>query len=90
MTATRWVRDPAVVWREITDGVLLLPAGATEPFALTDSGAALWELLETPVSEKSAADRLAVAYRTAPEVVSETVGPLLADLERRRAVRQVP
>lgn len=90
MSAARWVREPSVLWREITDGVLLLPAAAVEPFVLTDSGAALWELLETPVSVTSVSAQLAAAYGTQPDVVGEAVSPLLADLERRRAVRRVP
>lgn len=89
MSPTRWVRNPEVLWREVADGVVLLPPGTDEPFALTDSGAAVWDLLATPVDIDTAVTQLATAYQVAPEVVGASVGPLLDDLRRRDAVRQV-
>lgn len=89
-TSAVWVRDPEVLWRNTAHGVVLLPAGAEEPFALTDSGAALWTLVETPVRLDEVATRLAANYGTSPAVVAESIRPLLADLERRHAVRRVP
>lgn len=85
-----WVRNPAVLWRETTEGVVLLPASAEEPFALTASGAALWDLLEAPIALDDAVRRLAAAYAATPDVVQADVRPVLAELERRDAVRQVP
>lgn len=85
-----WARDPEVLWREVAGGAVLLPANADEPFALTDSGAALWELLESPMGLDEVAARLAAVYATSPAVVEESVRPLLRDLERRHAVRQMP
>lgn len=85
-----WVRDPEVLWRDTAHGALLLPAGAEEPFALTDSGAAVWTLLETPIELDEVATRLAATYATSPAVVAESISPLLADLERRHAVRRMP
>lgn len=89
MTAM-WVRDPEVLWRNTAHGIVLLPAGAEEPFALTDSAATLWELLEQPVALADAAAALAAVYGASPDVISDSLHPLLTDLERRHAVRQVP
>lgn len=85
----RWVRAPEVLWRETPDGVVLLPPGVSEPFALTDSGAAVWELLADPVELEAAVEHLATAYAVPADVVGASVQPLLHDLERRGAVRQV-
>lgn len=85
-----WVREPEVLWRDTAHGIVLLPAGAEEPFALTDSGAAAWALLENPVGLDEVATRLAATYGTSPVVVAESISSLLADLERRHAVRRLP
>lgn len=87
---TLWVRDPATLWRETAGGVVLLPPGEQEVLALTDSGAALWELLEAPTRLDAAAARLAEAYGVAADIVLEGIRPLLADLEGRNAVCHMP
>jgi hypothetical protein len=78
-----------VLSRSIPDGVVLLPVGADEPFALSRSGALLWELLASPVGLEEASRALAHSHGVDPGTVAADISPLLEELARRRAVREV-
>ena len=46
--ARRWQRRADVLWRESLGSVVLLPAGADEPFVVPSPAAVLWEALSVP------------------------------------------
>lgn len=82
-----WVRDPRVLWRDVVDGVVLLPPGVAEPVVLDLPGALLWQQLDTPGTVGQLAERLAAVCREQPSRVADELPATLADLHRRNAVR---
>jgi Coenzyme PQQ synthesis protein D (PqqD) len=88
--ADTFVRDEAVLWRRVVDGVLLLPPGSDDLMLLTGSGGEIWHALERPLSMAGLADVLADRYDvTEQQLLSQVLPPTLDELERRRAVRRV-
>ena len=77
---TAWVRSPRVLWRRVADGVLLLAPGAAEPMIITGSGAAIWELLGSPMDAQDVAWRLAELFDTTAERTRAETAPFLAQL----------
>jgi len=85
-----FVRDEAVLWRRVVDGVLLLPAGSDELMLLTGSGGEIWHALERPLSLADLAGVLAARYDVGEQqLLSQVLPSTLDELERRRAVRRV-
>lgn len=83
------VRNGHVLWRKVPEGVLLLGPVAEDPLLLPGPGAAMWELLITPMKEEDIVRLLAGAYDTSAEVVGPDVSALVRDLvDRRLLVRQ--
>jgi hypothetical protein len=88
--ADSFVRDEAVLWRRVVDGVLLLPPESDELMLLTGSGGEIWHALERPLSTTELAGVLADRYDvTEEQLLSQVLPPTLDELERRRAVRRV-
>lgn len=88
--ADSFVRDEAVLWRRVVDGVLLLPPGSDELMLLTGSGGEIWHALERPLSASELAGVLADRYDvTEQQLLSQVLPSTLDELERRRAVRRV-
>ena len=85
-----FVRDEAVLWRRVVDGVLLLPPESDELMLLTGSGGEIWHALERPRSATELAGVLADRYDvTEQQLLSQVLPSTLDELERRRAVRRV-
>jgi Coenzyme PQQ synthesis protein D (PqqD) len=88
--ADSFVRDEAVLWRRVVDGVLLLPPGSDELMLLTGSGGEIWHALERPCSATELAGVLADRYDvTEQQLLTQVLPSTLDELERRRAVRRV-
>lgn len=87
---TVWVRSPRVLWRRVADGVLLLAPDAAEPMVVSGSGAATWELLESPLDGDELALRLAALFDTTPEQTYAEIAPFLADLALAGVVTRAP
>jgi len=85
-----WVRSPDVLWRWSLDRVLLLPPESEGPFVLTGPGAALWDLLEAPMSTEALIVELANLYDVDRDTVQAEVVPLLAELTERGGLRLLP
>lgn len=85
--SVEWVRDDATLTRRTIDGMVLLPPDATEPFAVTGSGAVVWRLLDEPQSVETIVARLADAYAEDPARVAHDVRPLLDELIERGVLR---
>jgi hypothetical protein len=88
--ADSFVRDEAVLWRRVVDGVLLLPPDSDELMLLTGSGGEIWHALARPRSMTALAAMLAARYDVGEQqLLSQVLPPTLDELERRRAVRRV-
>jgi hypothetical protein len=87
--STRFVRSNQVLWRRTTNGVVLLPSHETEPFTLSGSGSALWEVLAEPVALDEASQLLAELHGVDADVVANDIAPVLDELTRRSAVERV-
>lgn len=84
--AGRWVRADSVLWRRTPGAVVLLTDQSREPFSLTGSGRALWELLADALDEPELCRRLAVLHDTDPEGIASDVHHVLVTLAERGAV----
>lgn len=84
---SRYVRDPAVLWRRSGDRVLLMPTASLDVCVLDGPGLALWEALAEPAALRDVAVRLGARYDVPPERVVADLEPVLDDLERRQLVR---
>lgn len=89
MTAP-WTRSPQVLWRRVAGGVLLLAPRDAEPLLVTGSGAAVWELLESPLGVEELAERLAETFDVSTEEAAAGAAPFLADLVDRGIVTASP
>ena len=83
-------RSPQALWRGSSSRVVLLGPSDPDPFVVTGAGAALWDLLESPVTLGSAATLLASRYDVEEEMVSGTLAPLLDELVERQVVQRIP
>lgn len=86
-----WARRPEVLWRSIPGLVVLarpeLDAG--DPVTVTGPGAAIWEILEPPISEAELVELLIEVFDAEADVVAADVHALLCDLEDRALVRRL-
>lgn len=85
----RYSRASDVLWRNTPDGVLILPAGGSEPFSLTGAAVPLWDLLARPLDVQEAVHELATLYGKELGEVDQAIAPYLAELEQLRAVTVV-
>jgi hypothetical protein len=88
-SGTRLVRVPEVLWRAGEFGVVLAAPGH-EPLTLTGTGRALWDALAQPIDPGVLATDLAASFRADPAVVAADLAPVLDELARVRAVKEVP
>ena len=70
--------------------MILLVHDSGEPFSLTGSGRALWELLSDPLDESELCRRLADQHGTDVIAIAPDVHETLAALARRGAVSAQP
>lgn len=88
-TVARWGRTAETLWRRTVGGALVFPPGATEPVALNETAADLWEQLEAPATLDTVVERLAERYGADADVVARDVHALLAELERLGAAEEL-
>ena len=88
--AGRWVRDDRVLWRRTPGAVVLLTNRTREPFSLTGSGRALWELLADALDEAELCQRLAALHDTDATEITSDVHHILRALAERGAVAYQP
>lgn len=86
----RWVRDESVLWRRTPGAVVLLTDQGREPFSLTGSGRALWELLADALDETELCQRLAALHGTDAADIASDVHHTLRALTERGAVAYRP
>jgi hypothetical protein len=86
--ATRLVRSPDVLWRDLTDEVLLLGDGLTTPLAVVGPSADLWALLAEPRSVDELVAHLAARYQEEPATVRASVEATLESLEASGLIRR--
>jgi hypothetical protein len=82
-------RNPAVLWRRIASGVVLLTPDAEDAIEVTGSGARLWELLAEPISVSEIAAQLAEEHRTEKAIVQRDLAPVLDALTSQGAIEVV-
>ena len=88
-------RDPAVVRRQIGSETVLVPVrSATESmhaiFALNETGAYLWNILEHPGSPGQLVEALVNEYDVTPEQAHQDVSVLLQQMLDVELIREVP
>lgn len=82
-------RSPHVLWRGSASRIVLLGPGSQNPLVMTGAGAALWEVLEQPVTLDGAATHLAGRYEVSEEKVAGDIRPLLDELVALQVVQRV-
>ena len=88
--AGRWVRDDRVLWRRTPGAVVLLTDRTPEPFVLTGSGRALWELLADALDDTELCQRLAALHDTDAAEIASDLHHTLRALTERGAVAHRP
>ena len=83
----RWHRASTTLWRSGYRSVVLLPAGAEQPFVLNGSAAAIWDGLCDPISPDELARKLAARYATKADAIRTDVEGALRDLAALGAIR---
>ncbi len=89
---THYLRAKSVLWRNVGDRMIFLPVHADADggiTTMTGSGAALWDVLATPVSADAAVQRVAQLHDLPPEQVDDGVRGALRDLLAARVVKKV-
>ena len=95
----RWRRGPTVLHRRTADGPLVLPPGGDDPTMLAGAAAAVWLLLDEPLSESTLAARLADAttddrIETLPAEpawrAADVLGDVLPALAAARIIEAAP
>jgi hypothetical protein len=76
----RYRRASTVLWRTAGDGLLVLPAGAREPVAVTGAGGALWDVLGSAMTAAEAAATLAARFEVPERDVHVAIAPVLENL----------
>lgn len=86
------MRATSVLWRNVGDRMIFLPVhpGAGGAMTtMTGSGAALWDVLATPVSAEAAVRRVAQQHNLPVEQIDEAVNDALRDLLAAKVVEKV-
>lgn len=90
--SARYLRATSVLWRNAGDRMVFLPVhpgGGGQITTMTGSGAALWEVLATPVTADAAVERVAAMHDLASERVEDGVRGALRDLLAAGVVEKV-
>lgn len=92
--SNRWRRSETVLWRALTDGVVLLPAAdpdtTVEPVVVTGPGLDIWRLLASPQTADELADALRGTYTDADDRLHGDVMAVLDQLARRGLLEAAP
>ncbi|MCZ7535471.1 MAG: PqqD family protein [Acidimicrobiia bacterium] len=86
--ARRWCRNEFVHVRRAADRVVVL-ADSDEPRTLRGTGAALWDVFDSPRTLSEAAVVLSGQFSSDPEAVEADIAPVVDELERVGALRVV-
>lgn len=96
MTATdhalddqRYVRARAAMWREVTDGLVVLGPTAERPTHITGTAVLGWAHFERPTRFDQVVARLVEARGVDPAVVHRDLGQVVAALVRDGALELV-
>jgi Coenzyme PQQ synthesis protein D (PqqD) len=81
-------RSPQTLWRRADTEVVLAAPGHTDVHVLSESAAAVWMTLTTPMTSDGLVERLADAYRTEPSAITDDVEDTLQKLIELDAVEQ--
>jgi hypothetical protein len=74
------------LWRQLLNGVLLLPSGEDEVMHLTTPGDAIWALLEEPLTLAELAQALSTAFNVSFETVLADIEPVIIELAESGAI----
>jgi hypothetical protein len=81
-----WKRRDCVS-AQVDDALVLLDLETLRYHSLNLTAAAIWNLLETPMSTSAVAESLCERYEVAPERCAESVEKFLASLESRQLIQ---
>lgn len=84
--ADRVIRRADVLWRATLHGVLVRPLGAREVVRLGGTGAALWALLDEPISFPDLCAALARDHDADAVAIAHDLEPVLVDLGERGVI----
>ncbi|MCA1842384.1 MAG: PqqD family protein [Actinobacteria bacterium] len=90
MDESRFVRNPAALWRQTAGVVLVRTVDDPEIVELSGTGVLLWLALSDPVTGGDLATELAAVVGAASDVVARDVARALTELARRGLVVQLP
>lgn len=83
-------RSSGVLSRRVGKEVIVARAeGEGDPYLLSGTGLAIWNLLSTPRTVLELVRELSAAYGAAPDAVGSDVQPFLADLISRGLVEEI-
>src|SRR3954466_6259542 len=86
---SRFVRNPEVLWRQVTDVILVRTVTNREIVELFGTGVLLWAALVEPVTVGDLATELAAVVDAPLDVVAPDVRAAVADLVDRGLVTQL-
>lgn len=91
MAQVRWQRRREVLWRAaLGQLVVLVPDRADAvPLVVTSPGAAVWALLEEPVTLEEIAATLAEVFGVDPATVEHDLEPVISQLAEAGAIAPV-
>jgi Coenzyme PQQ synthesis protein D (PqqD) len=87
MTTRFRVNSPNVIHETIEGEVILIDLKTGTYYSLRDSGAAVWQALQTGAGEDGIAAELSSRYEASHEQIRDAVRQLLAELEREGLIR---
>jgi hypothetical protein len=84
------VRATPALWRDLTDGVVVLGPAAQRPRLISGPAARLWTMIEQPVAFGAVVAALAAAHDVTSDIVRADARKVLRALQRDGAVELVP
>ena len=85
----RFVQVRAAMWREVTDGLVVLGPTAERPTHITGTAVLGWAYFERPTTFDEVVARLVEAYGADPSVVHRDLAQVVAALVRDGALESV-
>lgn len=73
----------------VGDEILMMNAKSGKYIGVSEVGARIWELIETPMEPATLYAELRREFAVSPQVCEEEVATFLADLEKHEAVRRL-
>ena len=88
MTDPRYVSHPDTASASVADGMVVLHMGTKSYYSLNETGAEIWRLLESRMSEHDAVQRLVRVYDVREDEARHSVARLIADLVAENLVAE--